>query len=174
MAPADAAGGTNGYQCLISNACSSVTNSAQVSLTVNPNPTATFTGDASVDDGDSTTIFAVLTGTGPWTVTWSDGTTNVVSGTNVASHTVSPERNTTYSITNLTDAHCAAYASNLTNSATVTVYPPELPEIWHTSLSFNTTNWLTDPDWHCRPGLPAPGLHQSGPCSKLGQQLREH
>src|SRR5439155_16474110 len=48
-------------------------------VTVNPRPTSVVNGDATICNGQSTLIQAALTGTGPWTVTWSDGFSHSVS-----------------------------------------------------------------------------------------------
>jgi hypothetical protein len=55
-------------------------------VTVNPRPTATLTDNLTICNGQTTTIQALLTGIGPWTVRWSDGveqTTNATLGSSV-------------------------------------------------------------------------------------------
>jgi hypothetical protein len=81
-------------------------------------PTATVSGGGTINVGGSATIRASLTGTGPWTLTWSDGQTQTTSAT-PASRVVSPTTNTQYTVTAVTDATgCAGSGSG---SATVTV-----------------------------------------------------
>src|SRR5207247_6299176 len=80
-------------------------------------------GDATICSGDSTTIQAVLTGTGPWDVTWSDSFTQTGVSSSPATRSVSPSSTTAYTVTALTDANCAAQPGDLTGSATVTVNP---------------------------------------------------
>jgi hypothetical protein len=82
---------------------------------------------ATICSGQSHTIHADLTGQGPWTVVWSDGTTATthsgVGGTGTVgtdSITVSPLSITSYTVTSVSDAAgCASVAG--TGSAQVTV-----------------------------------------------------
>jgi hypothetical protein len=90
-------------------------------LTVSPLPTATVSGSAAICAGGSTTVSAVLTGTGPWTVTWSDGSPPTVYSSSPATYSVSPSSTTTYTVTALSDANCTAQSVDLTGSAVVTV-----------------------------------------------------
>jgi hypothetical protein len=84
-----------------------------VTLQINPRPAAVVaalnTTDCNV--GDAFVLTNVLTGIGPWTVTWNDGTVQVVSGSGISTRTVFPTNtfpNTAvanaYYITNLTSA----------------------------------------------------------------------
>src|SRR5205823_2380937 len=73
-------------------------------------------------NGQSTLIQAALTGTGPWTVTWSDGFSHSVS-ISPDSRNVNPSSTVTYSVTALADANCTALPGDLTGSATVIVNP---------------------------------------------------
>ena len=95
-------------------------------------PTASVGGGQTICPAGSATIQASLTGTGPWNVTWLDGTggTNysqngVVTGP--ATRTVSPSSTTTYTVTAVSDASgCSGGTSS--GSATVTVNPtPSTP-----------------------------------------------
>jgi len=78
--------------------------------------TAYVSGDTYINPGGSATIQAALTGTGPWTVYWSDGFQQTVSSS-PATRTVSPADTTTYTAY-ISTGGC--YASG-TGSATVTV-----------------------------------------------------
>lgn len=93
-------------------------------LTVHPLPTALVSGDAEINPGSrGTPIMAVLTGTGPWNITWSDGEVQTAEKTPFA-RLVSPLAGTvTYSITSLVDmgTGCSARSTDLIGSATVTV-----------------------------------------------------
>jgi glycosidase len=85
-------------------------------------PTATVSGSATICSGSATSISADLTGTGPWTVTWSDSViTNVSSSP--ATRSVSPSLTTNYTVTALTDSTgCSAGA--LSGNAVITVKAP--------------------------------------------------
>jgi uncharacterized repeat protein (TIGR01451 family) len=81
-------------------------------------PTAVVSGGGTICPGNSANIQATLTGTGPWTLTWSDGVTQANVAASPATRSVSPTSTTTYSVTTVTDANCA---NSGTGSATVTV-----------------------------------------------------
>jgi PKD repeat protein len=100
--------------------CAPGTSTGSVTVTVLPTPTAAVSGGGTICPGQSATIQAALTGTGPWSVTWSDGVTDVVSAS-PDTRTVSPAATTTYTATAVSDSTgCAGTASG---SATVTVNP---------------------------------------------------
>ena len=100
-----------------------ITGSAVV--TVNPRPTAAVSGSATICNGGSTTVTVALTGTGPWNVTYTDGTTSHSATSTTASYTfsVSPSTTTTYTVTALSDAGCVGQTGDITGSAVVTVNP---------------------------------------------------
>ncbi len=93
------------------------TNVPTVTVTVDPLPTATVSGTTTICLGSSTDIQAVLTGTGPWVLNWSDGFDQNVN-TSPAMRTVSPADTTIYTVTTVTDALCFGPGSG---SAEVTV-----------------------------------------------------
>ena len=90
-------------------------------VTIKARPTSLVSGSATICSGGSTAIKAVLTGTAPWNVSWSDGTNQSGVVSSPATRTVSPSATTTYLVTNLTDANCTAQAGDRTGSAVVTV-----------------------------------------------------
>ena len=97
------------------NGCS---NTASVTITVNPLPTGTISGTTSICNGSSTDLSIEVTGNGPWSGTLSDGT--AFSGsTSPITVSVSPVANTTYTIASLTASSCEA--SSLTGSAIITI-----------------------------------------------------
>jgi uncharacterized repeat protein (TIGR01451 family) len=102
------------------NGCVSI-NAPAVTVTVNPKPTASVSGSAAICAGGSTSIQAALTGSGPWTVTWSDGSVQSGVASSPATRSVSPGATTTYTVTAVSDTHCAGTSSG---TAVVTVNPP--------------------------------------------------
>jgi gliding motility-associated-like protein len=94
-------------------------------VTVNPRPTSFIHGSTSICNGSSTSVSVDLTGTAPWDLTWTDGstTTNVTVTNSVYSFPVSPGSNTSYTITALSDANCTAIAADMTGSADITIVP---------------------------------------------------
>ncbi|MEI6785473.1 MAG: hypothetical protein WCQ21_31660, partial [Verrucomicrobiota bacterium] len=91
-------------------------------VTVNARPTAVVSGGGTICHGGSVVISAALTGTGPWNVSWSDGTNQTGIVSSPAERTLSPSATRTYTVTNLTDANCTAQAGDRTGSAVVTVH----------------------------------------------------
>jgi len=85
---------------------------------VKAKPTASVSGSTTICPGGSAAIKANLTGTAPWTVTWSDGVVQSGVNVNVANRSVSPSVTTVYTVTNVADAYCS---NNGSGSATVTV-----------------------------------------------------
>jgi hypothetical protein len=98
------------------NGCSGT--SAVVTVTVSPRPTATVSGGGTICPAASSTITAMLTGTAPWSVTWSDNVTQTINSGTTATRTVSPSATTNYTVTALTDATCTGTSSG---TAIVTV-----------------------------------------------------
>jgi|GEM_PF-3119048 len=104
-------------------------------VTVTPLPTALVSGTTSICTGSTATIQAVLTGTGPWDVTWTPvggGDTGFVQRavqTSPATRIVSPSQTTTYTVTALTDTDSGCqitsllYPKLLRGNAVVTVTP---------------------------------------------------
>ena len=101
-------------------------NTSSANTTVNATPTALVSGDATICAGASTPIQAALTGTGPWTVTWSDGFVQSAVVASPATRTVSPVTTTIYTVTSVADVNCSGAG---TGSATVTVGTPIDPPV---------------------------------------------
>jgi hypothetical protein len=99
-----------------SNGCGST--SVSRTLPIQSTPTATVSGGGAINPGGSAQIQAALTGTAPWSVTWSDGVSQSGITVSPATRTVSPSVTTTYTVTAISDANCAGSSSG---SATVTV-----------------------------------------------------
>jgi hypothetical protein len=112
------ANATGNYSVTINNASGCSGASAPVAVTAQPRPTATVSGGGAICPGGSTTITATLTGTAPWSVTWSDNVTQTINSGTTATRTVNPASNTTYAVTTLSDANCSGTSSG---SAAVTI-----------------------------------------------------
>ncbi len=96
------------------------TSEATKVVNVLAHPAAAVSGGGTISPGQTATINVALTGTAPWSVTWSDGLTQS-NLTGSYGRTVSPAATTTYSITSVSDASCTGTGSG---SATVTVLTP--------------------------------------------------
>lgn len=93
------------------------------SITVNALPTAVVSGTTSICDGTNTNLSMQFTGTGPYTYSYSDGTTvfgPFTTNNNPALINVAPTSTTTYSVATVSDANCAGSGSG---TAAITVIP---------------------------------------------------
>ena len=94
-------------------------------VTVNQTPTATVTGTSTICIGSSATVNVALTGTAPYSFTYTENGINPVTVSNILtnsySFTVSPTVNTTYSITSVTAAGCTGTGANIIGSAAISV-----------------------------------------------------
>ncbi len=96
-------------------------------ITVNKRPKAQISIDpldAVICEGQSTNLLIELEGEAPWNITIDDGNGNSLSETTNDSYfilSVSPEQNSNYTVTALTDANCTALDVDLTDNAAVTV-----------------------------------------------------
>jgi subtilisin family serine protease len=79
---------------------------------------ANVTGSATICPGGSATLSAALVGTGPWTLTWSDGFVQSGITTSPATRSVAPTVNTTYTLTNVANSTCSQSGAG---SAVITV-----------------------------------------------------
>ncbi len=82
---------------------------------------ANVSGSTSVCSGSPATLTANLIGTGPWTLTWSDGFVQSGVTTNPATRSVSPTTATTYSLTSVSSTGCNQPGAG---SATIAIAPP--------------------------------------------------
>lgn len=112
---------------------------------IRPPVTGTIGGNTAVCPSGAATISIALTGTAPWSLTYTDGATPVsVSGINTSPYTfvVNPLVTTSYSITALADAFCTAPPAAYAGSATVTVNPT----LFSTWLGLST-DWSDPTNW---------------------------
>ncbi|HTB84907.1 MAG TPA: hypothetical protein VK742_14720 [Candidatus Sulfotelmatobacter sp.] len=100
---------------------------------VTPGPAASLVAgsDTNLCQGSPATLQAILSGTPPWTIYWSDGTMQT-SAVNVAAYNIDTTAllagSYTYTITNLTDATGTAKSNNINGSVTFNIYTtPPLP-----------------------------------------------
>ncbi len=100
-------------------------NSATIPVSIVARATAVLSGGGPICGADSTTISIALTGTGPWTVSYSNGvTTFITPGVTTSPYVVKvkPAVNTTYTMLNVADVNnCGGTASG---TAQVTVANP--------------------------------------------------
>ena len=87
-------------------------------VTVNPKPTAILTGTAVTCEGIAAKLSVGFTGTSPWTITYTDGTTPMtISGITANPYKifVTPNVATSYSLTAVNDANCVGTFSGNAN-----------------------------------------------------------
>jgi hypothetical protein len=111
--------------CVIPGTC------AEISVIVNELPSAVITGSTVICAGNNATLSVALTGTPPWSYTWSDGTgTGTVSNvlSTPSTFTVNPLQTKTYTILTVTDGNDCS--GNGSGSAKVDIGPVTLaPEL---------------------------------------------
>ena len=123
--------GTVKLTAKVTSSCSAV-NQSTVMIPVTA-VSATATGSTTIAQGGSATISAVLTGTGPWSIRWSDQAEATQVMTSPHLRPVSPVGTTTYSVTSVTGAGTCAGAVN--GAAVVTVRPPVPTVVSATAIS---------------------------------------
>jgi gliding motility-associated-like protein len=117
------------YSTTLTNAagCDSI---ATLILTVSPLATAAVKGPSAICSGGTATVTLTLTGTPPWSVNYSDGSSNhTISGitTNTYDFPVSPGSTTTYTLLSVSDFKCTNNSLTISNSVTITVSKPLTP-----------------------------------------------
>jgi gliding motility-associated-like protein len=113
--------GTYYIQATNSSGCTEI---KPVSVSILPLPSGRINGGGAICEGSSQNMVINLSGVAPFTITYSNGTTNyTISGINANSYilTVSPAITTTYTIVSVKDANCTNTGNNST--ATITVNP---------------------------------------------------
>ena len=120
---------------------------AYITVTVNQRPTGIITEDHYVCYGESTTLDVDLTGTAPWTITYSNGITNTTVTDIMESPYVinvpSVTTDVTYTISAIDDNNCTALPSDYAGQATITVLDGT-QGVWTGLVSndwFDCLNW---------------------------------
>jgi hypothetical protein len=141
------------------------TNKVAVTLQIIPRPTATLINPSTTvcNEGASFTLTNILTGIGPWTIDWNDGTVQTIAqavpGPVVLTRTVTPTNtfanvasNNVYFVTILTNADMCQgnVAGDITGTTTITVDPRPTASLMsldatncNDGSSFTLTNTLT-------------------------------
>jgi gliding motility-associated-like protein len=86
-----------------------------VTVTINPLPTASISGEGTICEGSTKTLLVSFTGVAPYQLVYSDGV-NSITVNSIAGPTyqlsVAPATTTTYSISSVSDANCVNTAIN--------------------------------------------------------------
>jgi hypothetical protein len=88
-------------------------------VSINPLPTATFNGGGTICENESQNLSINLTGTGPWDITYTDGTTSSEISSWANQYTFTASVAGTYSVTSVSDANCQG--TNYGNSAEIII-----------------------------------------------------
>ena len=99
-------------------------NTQTVTVTIKERPTAVVSGSATLACGGTQNLSVALTGTAPWALTYTDGTTPVsVTGITTSPYvvSVSPSTTKTYTVTALSDSNCSAISADMTGSPIIQV-----------------------------------------------------
>ena len=124
---------------------------ATSTVTLHPRPTSVITGTQTICTGNTAfNLTLTLTGTPPWNVTVSGGTSPIVfAGLTTSPHTfnLSPSSNTTYTVTSLNDANCTALSGDMTGSAVVTVHSNPVATFNYTGSPFCTSGINPSPNF---------------------------
>jgi gliding motility-associated-like protein len=100
-------------------------------MTIYPTPTSLIGGHNIICNGTNDTIAVILTGSGPWQLSYSDGSTpETIEPINASPYTfiVAPTESHTYIITSLSDIYCSANNNDKKGSHSVVV--EEFPTVF--------------------------------------------
>ena len=138
--PTGAAAGT-GYRIRVVGSSPATTGSNNGSnLTLYALPTAVLSGGGTICSGSAASLSVALTGMGPWSLTYTDGTTPVTTTASASPFaiSVSPTSNQTYTLTAVSDAHCTG--TSFTGSAAVVVNAPPVVTALGNQVLSNTAD----------------------------------
>jgi gliding motility-associated-like protein len=125
-----ATAGTYGVTVTNNNGCT-----ASATSILSPTPTAVLTGAGTICSGETKTITVNLTGTPPFQLTYSDGTTTRT--VNIPSNTyqlnVNPTTTTTYTVLSVRDVKCTN--TNISSTVVITVLPVQQPVRYPTIIT---------------------------------------
>ena len=132
-------------------------------------PMGSIGADQTICSGGTATFSVALSGTAPWNITYTDGTTPTTV-TNVTTNpyvfTVSGiTTSTSYTLTALSDANCSSTPADLTGSATVSVITG-IAGLWTGLVS---TDWFDCRNW--AGGLPTPTINAQIPAGVVRMPL---
>ncbi len=94
-------------------------------ITVYPRPTSVLSGSNTICKGGAANLTIQFTGTAPFTYKINSGTA-INTSTNPLTVSEAPTTTTSYTVTNLNDAHCTSISTDMTGSATVAVNVPSV------------------------------------------------
>jgi DNA/RNA endonuclease G (NUC1)/fibronectin type 3 domain-containing protein len=107
--PSNAAGATLGVTVTAAGGCSA---SSSKQVAASTAPTATLPDEILSCGGGTITIPVTLTGTAPWSITWSDGLVQDNINSSNTSRTITADEDDVFQIVSVTDAGCSGGPSN--------------------------------------------------------------
>jgi hypothetical protein len=149
------------------NGCAGTT--ITVTIAVNPRPTANIGPSQTICYDGTATFTIALTGTAPWSLTYSDGSTpttvNNINSNPFILNVPNITANKTFTIIALTDASCNSKATDLTGSPTVSVLTG-IAGLWTGLVS---TDWFDCKNW--AGGLPSSTINAQIPTTPSGPNM---
>jgi len=140
-----------------------------ITVNVNPRPTANIGPNQTICLGSPATFSVALTGSAPWSITYSNGsTTTTVNNINTNPYIFNVNgitSNRTFTITALSDSRCTSNPSDLTGSAAVTVLNGT-PGLWTGAVS---TDWFDCKNW--AGGMPSATINAQIPAGAVRMPL---
>jgi YD repeat-containing protein len=159
--------GTLTLSVTVTNACGTSPSGTR-NVTVASGPTATLTGQQTITRGANATLHVALTGTSPWTLTWSDIGQQTVSVSSFDHTLSSPQTTASYSITAISDGSAApCNIGPASASVTVTVQMPAPASLTTTLLSDHVVRVA----WAAVAGTPVSYRLERSPCLGCAWQL---